>query len=609
MTSVVTETDRQFVGDLMSNLREIQSDRRALSAGKRTRYRPVRYRGYDGAKRSELLADWNIGQGSADSETKSALRTARSRSRDLERNNDYVNKYLYMNETNVIGMHGIQLVPKVLTSSGNPDVRANEVLEESWKRWGKYGICTADGQYSWHGAQRQVARAVPRDGELLVRILRGVDNPWGFAIQIIESDHLDTDLDNITLANGNTIRMGVELNTFRRPVAYHIKSDHPGDYSFTVSGRLTARIPAEEIRLIFLPLRAESTRGFPWINTAMIRLKMIGAYDEAEVVAARYGASKMGVLTPGEGANPEYQGDDEDAIGNPIQDIAPGIIEKLPKGYKFDLIDPTHPSKNYGEFNKAALRGVASGLNVSYVSLANNLEGVNFSSIRQGVIDERDAWRMIQGFYVERFHDWVYREWLKMAMLTDLAGKLTPSRFEQYANPGWQPRGWEWVNPLQDAKAKEVELKEMVTSRTRVCRERGHEFKDIVAELAAEKKLVEKVGLSMDDVNAAVLTPANNEGDQNGRSNEDLKSSMDAYGTGVRAGALTPQQEDENHFRILGGLPGLSKPVTDAWEADGGTRRPITLESGDTFEAGQAGLEEEAEGGDDDDTSEEGDGA
>ena len=73
----------------------------------------------------------------------------------------------------------------------------------------------------------------------------------------------------------------------------------------------------------------------------MVRLKMIGAYDEAEVVAARYGASKMGVLEPGETSDPLYTGDDKDAIGNPIQDIAPGIVEVLPKGYKFNLIDPT----------------------------------------------------------------------------------------------------------------------------------------------------------------------------------------------------------------------------------------------------------------------------
>jgi lambda family phage portal protein len=486
-------------------LREIQSER--VKGNYKRRSPRYRQRQYDGAKTSELLADWNISQTSADAEIKSALRQARSRSRDLERNNDYVNRFLHMNESNVIGPRGIELIPNVKNSSGKPDIRVNELLEDSFRRWGKYGICTADGQYSWQGAQRQVSRGTPRDGEMLVRLLRGVDNPWRFAIQLLEPDHIDTDLDNVRLGNGNIIKMGVELDSFRRQVAYHIKAEHPGDYAFYNGGRQTARIPASEMRLIFLPLRAESTRGFPWINTSMVRLKMIGAYDEAEVVAARYGASKMGVIkTIDKAANPEYNGDDTDDIGNPIQDIAPGIIEKLPYGFDFDFIDPTHPSKNYGEFNKAALRGVASGLNVSYVSLANNLEGVNFSSIRQGVIDERDMWRLIQGFYVERFHDWVYQEWLKMAMLTDLAGSLTPSRLPQYLNQQWQARGWEWVDPKKDAEGKVIEIDNKITSRTRVCRQKGYEFKDIVAEQAAEEALVEGAGLEMSKVTQAVAT-------------------------------------------------------------------------------------------------------
>lgn len=562
-------------------------------------------RSYNGAKSSELLADWNIGQTSSDTEIKSALVKARSRCRDLERNNDYVNKYLYMNESNVIGENGIKLVSKVLTSSGKPDKRANDLLEDSFRRWGQKGICTADGQYSWQGAQRQVSRATPRDGEMLVRILRGADNPWGFAFQLLEPDHMDTNLDNVQLSNGNIIRMGVELNSFRRPVAYHIKAEHPGDYAFFANGRQTARIPANEMRLIFLPLRAESTRGFPWINTAMVRLKMIGAYDEAEVVAARYGASKMGIITKDQDSSASYEGDDTDDIGNPIQDIAPGLIEELPVGHKFDLIDPTHPSKNYGEFNKAALRGVASGMNVSYVSLANNLEGVNFSSIRQGVIDERDQWRMIQAFYIEAFHKWIYLEWLKMAMLTDLAGKLTPSRFDSYTNHAWQPRGWQWVNPKQDAEAAILEINEKINSRTRVCRQRGHEFEDILDELAVENAMIEARGLSEGIVNQAVVNGDLQADDPNRTSSLDLQDKMNTYGVGVRAGAVTPQADDEQQFRKEAGLPDMSKPVQEAWVSDGGTRRPITLASGDAFEASQediAGDEDADEGGDTDET-------
>ena len=52
---------------------------------------------------------------------------------------------------------------------------------------------------------------------------------------------------------------------------------------------------------------------------------------------------------------------------------------------------------------------------------------------------------------------------------------------------------------------------------------------------------------------------------------------MDAYGVGVRAGAITPNDEDEAAFRESLGLPAMNTNVNKAWSEDGGVRRPITL--------------------------------
>ena len=56
-----------------------------------------------------------------------------------------------------------------------------------------------------------------------------------------------------------------------------------------------------------------------------------------------------------------------------------------------------------------------------------------------------------------------------------------------------------------------------------------------------------------------------------------LKSKFDAYGVAVRAGAITPEIEDEAAFRKEAGLPIMSKAVKGAWKEDKGFRRPITL--------------------------------
>ena len=51
---------------------------------------------------------------------------------------------------------------------------------------------------------------------------------------------------------------------------------------------------------------------------------------------------------------------------------------------------------------------------------------------------------------------------------------------------------------------------------------------------------------------------------------------LTAYGVGVRAGAITPNVEDENLLRSELGLPPVSEPVRSAWGKEK-IRRPITL--------------------------------
>jgi capsid protein len=70
----------------------------------------------------------------------------------------------------------------------------------------------------------------------------------------------------------------------------------------------------------------------------------------------------------------------------------------------------------YADFVKANLRGVASGLGVAYHALANDLEGVSFSSIRSGTLEERDAWMLIQEWFSQSFLDRVHAEWLQSAL-------------------------------------------------------------------------------------------------------------------------------------------------------------------------------------------------
>jgi lambda family phage portal protein len=290
-------------------------------------------RSYQGANQGYLFNDFKASERSADSELRPAIRILRSRSRDLARNNEYVKRYLMLLKTNVIGEKGFGLQVKATDSIGKSDRDGNQKVESAFKKWGKVGNCTVDGKHSWVDAQKLAMESLARDGEAFIVKHRGSSFHDSFALEFIEPDQVD-EQKNERLANGNEIRMGIELDKFKKPVAYHVLSYHPGDYDYSTTGKSTKhiRIPAEKVIHLYDPNRAGQTRGDPWISPALASIKQLGALREAAIVNARIGASKMGFFTSPTGDG--FVADDLD--GNvPIMEATPGTFHQLPNGVDF----------------------------------------------------------------------------------------------------------------------------------------------------------------------------------------------------------------------------------------------------------------------------------
>ena len=166
----------------------------------------------------------------------------------------------------------------------------------------------------------------------------------------------------------------------------------------------------------------------------------------------------------------------------------------------FESFNPTHPSGNYAPFIKATLRGIASGLGVSYNSLASDLEGVNFSSIRTGVLEERQHWKVIQSWMIEHFCQPIYVEWLKFAIISKQLAPIPMNKLGKFIEPKWQPRGFHWIDPLKDAKANLEELKMGVKSRSDILAEKGKDIEEVFNQIKNEEDLAVSVGININSV-------------------------------------------------------------------------------------------------------------
>jgi len=476
---------------------------------------PRRRRSYDAAKMDRLSNGFLAPISTGDAELHSALSVLRARSRELSRNNDYAKKFLHMVKVNVVGKTGFTLQNKARDPNGKLDKLANAIIESEWAQWGKKGNCTVDGRHSWLSEQQLAVTTVARDGEFLARKIRGFKNPWRFALQNLEADLLN-EYYNVSDGKGqNLIKMGIEYDGWDRPVAYHLRKKHPGDYFRSQFSASTYEpVPATEIIHCYVADRSTQGRGVPWMHTAARRLNQVGEYEYAEVVAARIGSSKMGFYEQVDNMIPgmETFGDAEDENGNPIAEAEAGIFEKLPPGYKFTPFLPDHPTTQFGAFVKASLRGVASGLGVSYNSLANDLEGVNFSSMRSGAIEERDGWKTVQQWMIDDFVLQVFGPWLEMLLLTNRT-TLPYAKYDKFNAPEFRGRIFDWVDPSKDIDG-EIKLVKAgwKTNRQVVAERMNMDLEDVYEQLAEEQKLADQYGLNIDlaavEKNQAAPKPA-----------------------------------------------------------------------------------------------------
>jgi lambda family phage portal protein len=226
----------------------------------------------------------------------------------------------------------------------------------------------------------------------------------------------------------------------------------------------------------------------------MIRMRHLGGYEEAAVVNARAGASKMGFYKPGISGE-EYTGDSVTETGNPVTSVEPGVNEILPPGWEFIPYEPKYPDQQYDGFVRATLRGMSAGLGVAFSSLSHDLSDVNITSIRAGLIEARETWKALQKLFVEVVNDRVFSEWLLMALTTG-AVNLPLSRYEKFNAPKWTGRRWAWVDPLKDVEANRAAVAAGFKSPTQVINEMGGDREDVYQEIAQDQEYAASLGLS-----------------------------------------------------------------------------------------------------------------
>ena len=421
------------------------------------------------------------------------LDRVRGRSRYLAVNDGYYRHFITLCRRNIVGPKGVRFASVVKGSNGKIDKNASQTIESAWRDFSKRGNCVFRDRLSFRQLERVIVNTVARDGEIFLRKWFG-RGKYGYQVEIIDPARVPTQY-NAETGDGGKIINGIEYDHDGIPAFYYFekKSGPKGSGQYD-------KVRAEFVIHVFDTLWSEQKRGFPWMEAGLSRLHNVDKYEFAELAQARIAAEKGGFFQKNAGADGEYEGDtgDDDSGEVEYMDSEAGSFATLPEGWEFNQWDPTHPTTAFESFHDKLLRGIANAGGVDFVSLANDLSNVNYSSARIGKLDSQDHWQELQSLFIEIVHDEIYADWLRMALTKQIL-RLDPGKYVDYLAVIWRPRTWQWIDPAKEAIGAEKRLKMRTTTLTELAAERGLDFADVLDQLAKEIEMAEEKGVDISD--------------------------------------------------------------------------------------------------------------
>ncbi|WP_230460267.1 phage portal protein, partial [Sansalvadorimonas verongulae] len=310
---------------------------------------------------------------------------------------------------------------------------------------------------------------------------------------------------NDQLANGHTIRAGIEFNKIGKRVAYWMHKAHPVE-QFSMETADLHRVPASEVLHLYEPLRPGQLRGQPVLASVLLRMFQLDKFDDATLLRQEIANLFAGFITK---PHPDQERVDP-LTGRPIQTnfenipmvaMEPGTMQELAPGEEVTFSTPPGAPAGYPDFMRQQLMASAAGMGLPFELLSGDMKGVSDRALRVVLNEFRRRIQQIQhNQIVFQLCRPVWNRWLDLAVLSgaiDAPGYSSSSakRKAQYKRVKWIPHGWAYTHPVQDVQAQSLAVKNGFKSRSEVVSEQGYDSEQIDDEIAADNRRADELDL------------------------------------------------------------------------------------------------------------------
>jgi len=470
-------------------------------------------------KSNKSMRGWFVSHGSADTDGLFDLSNARAGSRDLYMNTPIASGALRRFSTNVVG-GGLQLQSRILneTLQLTPEQAFawERKTELEWKLWSESKNCDLTRTNNFDQLQSLAFFSQMLSGDVFALLpMRRVNKTWPYKlrIQLLEGDQISNPNDFENIAT-DMLRAGVEINKSGAPIAYHIRTKHPGDFNLERIWKRVLRFGERSGRLQVLHLfnkeRPGQRRGMPILAYVMEQMKQLTRLSDSELMAAVvtsfytvFVKNILGEKPYAEGYVPEERvtNENEREQDKHLLEMGTGSIIQLGDNEDVEIADPKRPNGLYSPFFEAILKQIGSSLEIPFELLIMHFSA-SYSASRGAILEAQKTFRTKRKWFVEEFCQPVYVEFLTEAVINGriiAPGFLTDPLIKQaWCNSRWGGPGTGQLDPKKETEAiiKRLDAK-LTTYEDELQTLNGLDWDTNITRRAREEKRLKDLGLSV----------------------------------------------------------------------------------------------------------------
>lgn len=441
-------------------------------------------RSYEGAKTGRRTQNWIATGSSANTAIAGKGAKLRDRARDLVRNSPHAKRALQIMVANVVG-------DGIVGASATGDAALDKRVQDLWDAW--QARCDADSDLDFCGVQALAFRAALEGGDSFIRFRPrrmddGLDVP--LQLQLMEGDYLDQTRDSSLGGVTGTTRLGIAFDAIGNRTGYWMYREHPGEMALK-SSLESGFVPAREVLHLFVKDRPGQIIGASWFAPVIMALQDLADLNDAILYREKINSAITGILESPDGMDIGEVEDAPSGGGVQYETVEPGTYMRTRPGETYKPAPPPNTDTSYNEFVKNTLMMIASGLGLTYDQITGDLSQANYSSLRAGKIEQRRVVSQMQwGLAIPRLCQPV---WDRFVLEAQAAGKLPEGRYPVR----WLPPSHEYIDPHSDLEADILAVQAGAKTWTQLVQERGYDPVKQAEEIAAERKMFDKLGIDL----------------------------------------------------------------------------------------------------------------